>query len=80
MEKIQFQPNDIVKLSNIKFERLSKELFFPQNLFIIKDVNKKECPNECKKCLYQKTCKGGAKCLTYVITKDYNNKDINCIF
>ena len=42
MEKIPFQPNDIVKLSKIKFERLSKELFFPQNLFIIKDVNKNE--------------------------------------
>ena len=42
MEKIPFQPNDIVKLSKIKFERLSKELFFPQNLFIIKEVNKNE--------------------------------------
>lgn len=50
------------------------------NSEIIKDLNKRECPNECKKCLYQKTCKGGAKCLTYAITKDYNNKDINCIF
>lgn len=42
MEKIPFQPNDIVKLSKIKFERLSKELFFPQNLFIIREVNKNE--------------------------------------
>ena len=42
MEKIPFQPNDIVKLSKIKFERLSKELFFPQNLFIIKEVHKTE--------------------------------------
>ena len=38
MEKIPFQPNDIVKLSKIKFESLSKELFFPQNLFVIKEV------------------------------------------
>ena len=42
MEKIPFQPNDIVKLSKIKFERLSKELFFPQNLFVIKEIT----PNE----------------------------------
>ena len=42
MEKIPFQPNDIVKLSKIKFESLSKELFFPQNLFVIKEVT----PNE----------------------------------
>lgn len=42
MEKIPFQPNDIVKLSKIKFESLSKELFFPQNLFVIKDVTPDE--------------------------------------
>ena len=42
MEKIPFQPNDIVKLSKIKFESLSKELFFPQNLFVIKEIT----PNE----------------------------------
>lgn len=42
MEKIHFQSNDIVKLSKIKFESLSKELFFPQNLFVIKEVNQDE--------------------------------------
>lgn len=42
MEKIPFQPNDIVKLSKIKFESLSKELFFPQNIFVIKDVTPDE--------------------------------------
>ena len=42
MEKIPFQPNDIVKLSKIKFENLSKELFFPQNLFVIKEVTPDE--------------------------------------
>lgn len=42
MEKIQFHPNDIVKLSKIKFESLSKDLFFPQNLFIIKEINQDE--------------------------------------
>lgn len=42
MEKIPFQPNDIVKLSKIKFESISKELFFPQNLFVIKDITPDE--------------------------------------
>ena len=39
MEKIQFQPNDIVRLSKKMFEILSRELFFPQNLFVVKDIN-----------------------------------------
>ena len=39
MDKIQFQPNDIVRLSKEKFEFLSKELFFPQNLFVVKEIN-----------------------------------------
>lgn len=42
MEKIPFQPNDIVKLSKIKFESLSKELIFPQNLFTIKEITPDE--------------------------------------
>lgn len=42
MEKIPFQPNDIVKLSKIKFKSLSKELFFPQNLFTIKEITPDE--------------------------------------
>lgn len=39
MDKIQFQSNDIVRLSKKKFEILSKELFFPQNLFVVKEIN-----------------------------------------
>lgn len=39
MKKIQFQPNDIVRLSKKKFGILSKELFFSQNLFVVKEIN-----------------------------------------
>lgn len=39
MDKIQFQSNDIVRLSKKKFEILSKELFFPQNLFVVKEID-----------------------------------------
>lgn len=35
----EFQRGDIVKLSNPLFERLSSELFFSQNLFVIGDVD-----------------------------------------
>lgn len=39
MKKLQFQSNDIVRLCKNKFGNLSKELFFPQNLFKIKEIN-----------------------------------------
>lgn len=39
MDKIQFQSNGIVRLSKKKFGILSKELFFPQNLFVVKEIN-----------------------------------------
>ena len=39
MENKQYQPNDIVRLDKNKFDSLSKELFFPQNLFIIKEIS-----------------------------------------
>lgn len=35
MEKDAISTNDIVRLGKIKFEGLSKELFFPQNLFVM---------------------------------------------
>lgn len=38
MEKRQFRQNDLVRLNNTKFKSLSKELFFPQNLFVIKEI------------------------------------------
>lgn len=39
--KVIFKQGDIVKLSQSCLDNLSKELFFPQNLFEIKSINYK---------------------------------------
>ena len=46
---------------------------------ILKDLQKKEIPEDCQKCENAETCRGGLKCLTYAVTGSYNNKDIGCI-
>lgn len=53
MKKYQFQPNDIVRLSEKKFESLSNELFFPQNLFIIKKINTEDLSVELNNITHQ---------------------------
>lgn len=53
MKKCQFQPNDIVRLSEKKFESLSNELFFPQNLFIIKKINTEDLSVELNNITHQ---------------------------
>ena len=40
--KVIFKQGDIVKLSQSCLDNLSKELFFPQNLFEIKSINYNE--------------------------------------
>lgn len=47
---------------------------------IIDDLNNDFIPSGCEKCLKARTCRGGAKCLSYALTGDYHQKDINCIF
>ena len=53
MKKYQFQLNDIVRLSEKKFESLSNELFFPQNLFIIKKINTEDLSVELNNITHQ---------------------------
>ena len=45
---------------------------------ILKTLQKQEIPEECKPCEHAKTCRGGLKCLTYALKKDYNIKDVGC--
>lgn len=49
-----------------------------RNNEILKKLQKKEIPDDCKKCEHKNFCKGGLKCLTYAIYKDLNHKDIGC--
>lgn len=45
---------------------------------ILQDLQKEKIPDECKTCEHAQLCKGGLKCLTYAVKKDYNLKDIGC--
>lgn len=45
---------------------------------LVKELQKKEIPKECNKCLKAEMCRGGAKCLSYALHKEYNRKDENC--
>lgn len=49
-----------------------------QNSPVIKNLQKKEIPEECNQCLKAELCRGGAKCLSYALYQDYNRKDENC--
>ena len=48
------------------------------NNAILKDLRSEKIPDDCKECEHASFCKGGLKCLTYAIKKDYNLKDIGC--
>lgn len=45
---------------------------------LLKDLRTERIPDDCKKCEHASFCKGGLKCLTYAIKKDYNLKDVGC--
>lgn len=49
-----------------------------KNNQVLKELQKEEVPEECKKCEHDKKCRGGLKCLTYAVKKNYKEKDIGC--
>ena len=49
-----------------------------KNNKVLKDLQKDKIPDDCKDCEHASLCKGGLKCLTYAILKDYNKKDVGC--
>jgi len=44
----------------------------------LKELQKDYIPKECNNCEHSYLCRGGLKCLTYAVKKDYNLKDIGC--
>lgn len=50
------------------------------NSNIIRMLNGDCTPDECKNCFNVDKCAGGAKCITYAVSGDMNNKDNNCPF
>ena len=49
-----------------------------KNNEVLKNLRKDTTPDDCKKCEYTKSCKGGLKCLTYALFNDLNHKDVGC--
>ena len=51
-----------------------------QNSPLIRELREQKIPDECISCVKAELCRGGAKCLTYALTGDYNHKDPNCYY
>ena len=47
---------------------------------LIRELREQRIPDECLSCVKAELCRGGAKCLTYALTGDYNHKDPNCYY
>ena len=47
---------------------------------LIHELREQRIPKECLPCPNALLCRGGAKCLTYAVTGDFRNKDINCYY
>lgn len=45
---------------------------------VLLDLQKVKIPTECMKCKDAERCRGGLKCLTYALTKNYELKDVGC--
>lgn len=60
---------------NIKDNTL-KDIYF--NSKVMKDIRKQCVPKGCDKCGFYDICKGGAKCISYGVYKDYNVGDYAC--
>ena len=49
-----------------------------ENNEVLKELRAKKIPEDCKKCEYSETCRGGLKCLSYATCGNWNIKDIGC--
>ena len=45
---------------------------------LLRDLQSHSIPEACTGCAKAEMCRGGAKCLTYAVTGDYHQKDVNC--
>lgn len=62
-------------LGNLTTEKLCDIM---KNSEIVKELRTAGLPDECGECACRNKCNGGAKCLTYAVTGQWNKKDINC--
>jgi radical SAM protein with 4Fe4S-binding SPASM domain len=65
-----------IKIGNLLSESIV-ELY--KNSDIIKEIGYNDNLDiNCVNCYYKTSCNGGLKCLSYIITEDFKNRDINC--
>lgn len=60
---------------NVLKDNLS-DVFYKSS--IMQDLRKKKIPKECGSCRFNRTCNGGARCISYAKTKDFDNADPYC--
>lgn len=58
------------------FEKSMNEIYFNSDEF--KKIREKYVPKGCEKCGFLNICKGGAKCISYGVYKDYREGDFSC--
>ncbi|MBU5488944.1 radical SAM protein [Clostridium sp. MSJ-8] len=64
-----------IKCGNVLKDNLSN-LYF--NSEIMNELRTRKVSSECSKCRFQKTCNGGAKCISYAINNDFNKAEPFC--
>ena len=71
---------DKLKEKYYDLSRMNKELLelqYEQDK-TLKDLRKKNIPDDCIGCEHDSYCRGGLKCLTYALFNDLNHKDVGC--
>ena len=81
-EKYQEREENFDKLKEKYYDlsRMNKELLelqYEQDK-TLKDLRKKNIPDDCIGCEHDSYCRGGLKCLTYALFNDLNHKDVGC--
>lgn len=64
-----------IKCGNVLEDNLSDVYF---NNEIMNDLRKKDISLGCEKCRFNRTCNGGAKCISYAMYNDYKKADPFC--
>lgn len=49
-----------------------------KNNKVLKQLRGEGVPESCKNCEHSHTCRGGLKCLSYALSKDFTIKDVGC--
>lgn len=65
-----------VKVGNLVEDNLTE--IYSNSEFLISLRDNSILNNSCRECFYSESCRGGLKCLSFVLSGDVNTKDIDC--